>query len=195
MIKKICALAIACMVPSLHGQTSCSWLEIKPGYFFFSNNTLRKIYHGGFEIQGSGTFPVSEIFALYGSVGYLRTSGKSLEGNQKTSISQVPLDLGLRLIADLGQCTKGYLSIGPRYFIFHQRNDSIYVNRKIDRTGVGFFINAGVNFIKKDCFLLGIFGEYAVEQKSFESLMPNVYGRHDVQIGGFTVGASFGITF
>ena len=195
MIKKICALAIVCAMPSLHGQISCAWLEIKPGYFFFANHTLRKIYNGGFEIQGSVTYPLCGMIALYGSLGYVHVKGKSLGGNQKTSISQIPLDGGIRAIVDVGECVKGYLSIGPRFFHFHQHNNSTYVNRDIRKNGFGFFINGGCNFIKSDCVLLGVFGEYAFEQKSFKSAIPNVYGRRDLQVGGFTFGASVGFTF
>lgn len=196
MIKKICALAIACVMPSLYAETSCAWLEIKPGYFFFSNHTLRKIYHhGGFEIQGSASYQLWEMLALYGSLGYLHVNGKSLQGDQKTSIFQIPLDVGLRAIADFDECIKGYLSIGPRFFYFHQHNDSTYVNRNIHRGGVGFFLNGGCNFIKNDRFLLGVFGEYAFERESFKSKIPNVYGIPNVQIGGFTFGASVGFVF
>ena len=197
MTKKLCALAIACVMPLIAAQTSCGWLEIKPGYFFFSNHSMHKIYHhGGFEIQGSATYPLwCDIIALYGSIGYLHVKGRSLNECQKTSISQVPFDLGLRAIADINECVQGYLSIGPRFFYFHQHNDSIYVDRNIRQTGAGFFVNGGVNFIQHDCFLLGIFGEYAFEKASFTSTRPNVYGRHDIQIGGFTFGASLGFEF
>jgi hypothetical protein len=196
MIKKICALLITCVVPALHAEISCAWLEIKPGYFFFTNQTLRKIYNGGFEIQGSVSYPLYKMIALYGSLGYFKVNGRSLGGNQKTSISQVPVDLGLRAVADLDKCIKGYLSIGPRYFYFHQHNDSIYVNRDIRRSGLGFFINGGFNFIKNDGFLLGVFGEYAFERLSFNCCtIPNIYGRQNVQVGGFTFGASIGFAF
>ncbi len=197
MIKKICTLTIAitCIIPSLHGQISYAWLEIKPGYFFFSNHLLRKIYHGGFEIQGSGTYPLCPAIALYGSLGYLQVKGRSLGGHQKTVISQIPIDIGVRTITHLSECIKSYLSIGPRFFYFHQHNDSTFVDRNIRRNGFGFFINGGCNFIKNDCFLFGIFGEYAFEQKSFKSTMPNVYGRQDIQVGGFTFGGSVGFEF
>src|ERR1700735_2529405 len=110
MIKKICALlTIACIMPLLHAEiyyytescakNRCAWLEIKPGYFFFTDQTLRKIYHGGFEIQGSASYLLCEIIALYGSLGYLHVNGKSLQGDQKTSIFQIPVDIGLRAIA------------------------------------------------------------------------------------------------
>lgn len=195
MIKKIHVLAIACVMPLLPLEKSSLWLEIKPGYFFFSNHTLRKIYHGGFEIQGSASYLLCEMLALYGSVGYLQVKGKSLHGCQKTSISQVPIDLGLRVISELCEYLDGYLTIGPRYFHFHQHNDSSYVNRNISRNGLGFFINGGCNFITYDYFSLGIFGEYAFEQKSFKCSSPNIYGRKNVQIGGFTFGASLGLEF
>lgn len=180
---------------SLYAEITQTWLEIKPGYFFFANQTLGKIYHGGFEIQGSLSYPLWEMIALYGSLGYLQVKGRSLQGNQKTSIFQVPLDIGLRIVADLNECANGYLSIGPRYFYFRQHNDSIYVNRNICRNGLGFFINGGCNFVKNEYFLLGIFGEYAFEQLSFNSMIPNVYGRQNMQVGGFTFGASIGFVF
>lgn len=195
MIKKIYILAIVCITPSLHAKTSCAWLEIKPGYFFFSNHTLRKIYHGGFEIQGSVTYRLCRTIALYGSLGYLRVKGRSLEGNQKTSIAQIPLDLGLRAVADVTDCVKAYLSIGPRYFHFHQHNDSNFVDKNVRLNGLGFFINGGCNFIKNECFLFGAFGEYAFERKSFKSKCPNVCGVPNVKIGGFTIGASLGFVF
>lgn len=195
MIKKICVLAVACIMPSIHAKTSSTWLEIKPSYFFFTNHTLRKIYHGGFEIQGSVSYPLCDMIDLYGSLGYLQVRGKSLQGNQKTSIYQIPVDVGLRAIAHLSKCVKGYLSIGPRYFYFHQHNDSTSVNRNIRRSGAGFFINSGCNLIRNDRFLLGIFGEYAFERRSFKSTIPNVYGRKNVQVGGLNFGGSVGLAF
>lgn len=195
MIKKICFLAIACIAASLNGQTNSAWLEIKPGYFFFANHILRKIYHGGFEIQGSVTSPINGTIAWYSSIGYIHAKGKSLGDNQKTSISQVPLDLGFRAIADVSESAKAYLSAGPRFFYFHQRNDSTFVPAHVRKNGFGLFVNGGYNYISCNGFLFGIFGEYAFEQKSFTSTIPNVQGRSDLQIGGFTFGASVGFEF
>lgn len=183
------------MIPALYGQIESGWLEIKPGYFFFANHTLRKIYHGGFEIQGSATYPLCGMIAWYSSIGYIHAKGKSLGDNQKTSISQVPLDLGFRAIVDLSECTKAYLTAGPRFFYFHQRNDSTFVPENIRTNGFGFFINSGCNYISCNGWLFGIFGEYAFQQKSFTSTVPNVQGRSDLQIGGFTFGASVGFEF
>jgi hypothetical protein len=197
MIKKIGTLivGIACIMPAISAQNSNVWLEIKPGYFFFANHTLGKIYHGGFEIQGSLSCPIDRMIALYSSIGYLHVKGKSLGDNQRTTISQVPLDLGIRAIVDVADYAKSYLTIGPRFFYFHQRNDSTFVNRNIRRNGFGFFINGGCNFIHHERMFLGIFGEYGFQQKSFSSTIPNVNGRKDLQVGGFTFGLSLGFMF
>ncbi len=197
MIKKIYAfaIAVACIMPSLNAHNSDVWLEIKPGYFFFANHTLRKIYHGGFEIQGSLSYQLDGRIALYSSIGYLHVKGRSLGDNQKTSISQVPIDLGVRAIFDVRSNIQSYLTIGPRFFYFHQRNDSTFVDKNVRRNGFGFFINGGCNFIQNDQFFFGIFGEYGFQQKSFSSTMPNVFGRRDLQVGGFTLGASLGFMF
>lgn len=195
MIRKIYIFIIACMMPALHAHNTASWIEIKPGYFFFANHTMRKIYHGGFEIQGSLTYTLDRMIGLYSSIGYVHVKGKSLGAHQKTSISQVPIDLGARAIIDVCECVKGYLTIGPRFFYFHQRNYSSFVDPNIRRNGFGFFINGGCNFIQNDYLFLGIFGEYGFQQKSFSSTIPNVFGRKDLQIGGFTFGASIGFMF
>ncbi len=195
IIKKICTLAVICIISSLNASTSRPMLEIKPGYFFFSNHTLRKIYHGAFEIQVSGSYPLQHWLALYTSLGYLHAKGISLQGNLKTSMWQVPLDLGLRATAHFNECIKGYFSIGPRYFHFHQHNDSSHVPQNIGKDGAGFFINSGLHVIAHDYFILGIFGEYGYEHKSFISTTPNVYGKPHFPIGGFTFGVSLGIGF
>lgn len=195
MTKKIHTLALACLMASFYVSASGPMLEVKPGYFFFSNHTLRKIYHGGFEIQASGSYPLQHWLALYASLGYVQAKGRSLQGNQKTSMWQVPVDLGIRATAHFNEYIKGYFSIGPRYFHFHQHNDSAYVTQNISKNGGGFFINSGLNVLAGDCCILGLFGEYGFEQKSFTSTTANVYGIGTLPLGGFTFGVSLGIGF
>lgn len=188
-------MAIASIAPALYALNDSTWIEIKPGYFFFANHTLRKIYHGGFEIQSSITYPINQTIAWYSSIGYIHAKGRSLGDDQKTSITQMPLDLGFRAIADVREYTKAYLSAGPRFFYFHQRNDSTFVPPSVHTNGFGFFINGGCNYVSTRGFLFGVFGEYAFEQKSFRSTILNLQGRKDLQIGGFNFGASIGFMF
>lgn len=180
---------------SLSGQFLDRWLEIKSGYFRFSNDTLHSMYKGGYTIQGSLSYPVHNALAIYGSLGCMHTKGTSLQGEQITSILKVPFDVGLQVRAQMSQRLQSYVSFGPRYFYFRQHNTSTYVPNEIDKKGLGFFINAGCHFIKNERWIMGIFGEYGFERKSFIATATNLYGMQNVQIGGFTFGASIGLVF
>lgn len=172
------------------------WFEIKPSYFFFSASPLKNIYDdGGFEVQGSVSAPFCKYLDFYGSIGYRQAWGHALNSCEKTSLTVVPIDIGLKPIFNF--CERFYYSfaIGPRFFYFYQRNHSPYVDCKIHSGGVGLFVNTGFNVLLADCLLLGIFGEYSDEKKKNCPQAPHVYSNGRVQMGGFAFGISLGYAF
>jgi hypothetical protein len=196
MNKKIVLFsALLCMLVQCAFGTS-SWLEMKPSYFFFSASPMKHIYdNGGFQIQGSVSVPICNYFDLYGSVGHRTVHGRALNSCEKTNLTVMPIDIGLKPIFKLCERLSYFAAIGPRVFRFHQHNRSPYVDCKINGTGVGLFINAGFNAIVKNCLLLGVFGEYSYEKKKVCPKMTNVFSNGSVQIGGFAFGASIGYAF
>jgi len=172
------------------------WFEIKPSYFFFAASPMNDIYnHGGFEIQGSASAPLCKHLDIYSSAGYRKAWGHALNTCEKTSLSVIPIDIGLKPIFNF--CERFYYSfaIGPRFFYFHQRNNSPYVDCSISNAGVGFFANTGFNVLLADHFVLGIFGEYSYEKKTIYPTKPNVYSNGSLQMGGFAFGISLGCAF
>lgn len=171
-------------------------VEVKPSYFFFSQSLLRRIYHhGGFEIQGAASYRLCHWLALYASIGYRHVRGRALNTGEKTSLREIPLDLGLKPTFEIGECVDYYFAFGPRIFPIHQHNDSQFVDKNLHRTGVGLFVNSGFNFHPLDHLSIGFFGEYSYERKSFKSSMPFVFGKKHVQVGGFAWGVSVGYAF
>jgi len=171
-------------------------IVIKPSYFFFSASPMKHIYHhGGFEIQASVSGSCCDYFDLYGSVGCRKAWGRALNTCEKTSLTVVPIDIGIK--PTLNFCGRFYyfFAIGPRFFYFHQHNNSPYVDRIINGGGVGLFVNTGFNVQLTDCFLLGIFGEYSYEKKTVCPKKPNVLSNGSIQIGGFAFGVSLGYVF
>jgi hypothetical protein len=84
---------------------------------------MRSIYDkGGIDLQISGSYPIWRWIQIYGSVEYLERHGRSLKGHQKTSIWEVPLSLGAKLVAQIDPWAHYYLTIGPRYFFVHGHN-------------------------------------------------------------------------
>jgi hypothetical protein len=138
---------------------------------------------------------LSNHLDAYGSIGYRQAQGHALNTFEKTSLSVIPVDLGLKPVFDFAQCWNYFFAVGPRYFYLHQQNNSPYVDYTIDGSGIGFFVNTGLNVVLADAFLLGIFGEYSYEKKGSYSNTSNVFSNGSIQIGGIAFGLSIGYAF
>jgi len=170
-------------------------LEVKNGYFFFTDSKMRKVYdQGGWDLQLSGSYPIWRWLQVYGSVEYLQRHGKSLKGHQKTSIWEVPLSLGLKSVITIRSEVQYYITLGPRYVFVHQHNDSSYVDKNVSNSGIGGFVNTGFNFILRRHFLIDVFGEYSFAKIRFHPDKKQVQGR-SVQVDGLTFGLGLGYAF
>ena len=174
--------------------------EFKTGYFTFSNSKMRKIYdRGGLDIQLCASYPLCNLASrwtlnAYGALEYFQRSGKSINGNQKTSIWSIPVNIGLKQVYAINARLQYYFAIGPRYFYIHQHNRSPFVYRNRSRNGIGFFVNTGFNYVFCDHFVLDIFGEYSYGKVHFHGGRSRVYTRN-IQTGGFTFGGGLGYEF
>ena len=100
-------------------------LEVKGGYFFFSEHKLREIYNkGGEDIQLSFSYAFLRKLQLYGSVEYLERHGRSLNSHQRTRIREIPISLGLKAVFPIHSKIDYYFTLGPRYFFVHIKNKS-----------------------------------------------------------------------
>lgn len=175
-------------------------IEVKAGYFFFSDSKMRKVYDkGGFDIQLCASYPIWDLncgwtINAYGAVEYFSRSGQSINGHQKTSLWSIPVNIGLKPVYLINSNMQYYFAIGPRYFYIHQHNNSSYVDKNKSRNGLGFFINTGFNYILCDHFVIDIFGEYSYAKMHFHGGNSHVYTRN-IQTGGFTFGGGLGYEF
>lgn len=175
-------------------------LEVKTGYFFFSDPTLRKVYNkGGFDIRVSGSYPLwSPIrkwtLNAYGAIEYFERSGNSIHEEQNTSLWSLPVTVGINPVYAISNNFRYYFATGPRYFYIHQHNQSSYVYSNKSRNGIGFFVNTGFYYLLCNHIAIDIFGEYSYGETRFHSKKSGVYTR-TTQVGGFTFGTGFGYEF
>lgn len=175
-------------------------IEVKTGYFFFTHSKMRKVYDkGGWDIQLASSYPLwnpTDRFSLnaYAAVEYFHCEGQSLQGDQKTSLWAVPINIGFKPVFVICPEAQYYFTLGPRYFYIHQHNNSCDVDKNKSRNGVGFFMNTGFDFLLKSCFAFTIFGEYAYAKTHFHSEKTGVYTRN-IQVSGFTLGGGLGYAF
>lgn len=201
--KKIALLSVLfCTLTQYASEGSCtnadltSWLEIKPSYFFFTACPMNTVYNnGGFEVQGSASVPVCKYLDMYGSIGYRKVQGHALNSCSKTSLTVIPIDVGIKPIFNFCEHYYYFFAVGPRYFYFSEHNQSPYVDCKINDIGIGLFVNTGCNVLIADHFLLGIFGEYSYEKKKICPSKSHVFSNGSVQMGGFAFGISLGYAF
>jgi hypothetical protein len=201
-------LAIATTLSATKG--SCSELtpccfsrplfEVKTGYFVFSDSKMRKVYdRGGWDIQLCGSYPLWNLTSrwtlnAYGAVEYFHRSGKAINGDQKTSLWSVPVNIGLKPVYAISANTQYYFAVGPRYLYIHQHNHSSYVYKNQSSNELGFFINTGFDYVLCDQLVIAIFGEYSYAKMHSHSGKSRVYTRN-IQIGGFTFGGGLGYEF
>lgn len=184
-----------CRNPSSSSDLAKPVLEVKAGYFFFSDALMRKIYdNGGLDVQISGSYPRWRWLQIYGSVEYQELHDRSLNGHQKTLIWIIPVSLGLKPVIKISRKIQYYFTLGPRYFFLHQHNDSSYVKRNLSRRGLGGFVNTGCNFFPRRHLLIDVFWEYSFEWTHVHSFNNNVY-RRKIQVGGFSFGGGIGYSF
>lgn len=182
-------------------QTTLPSFEVKTGYFFFSNSTMRKVYDkGGLDLQLCASYPFWDLATrwtlnAYGAIEYFHRTGKSLNNHQRTSIWSVPINLGLKPVYEINEQLQYYFALGPRYFYIHQHNNSSYVKKHRSRNGLGLFVNTGFNYLLCDGFLIDIFGEYSYAKMHLRSSKNSAVYTKSIQIGGFTLGCGVGHEF
>ncbi len=175
-------------------------IEVKTGYFFFSDSKMRKVYDsGGLDVQLCGSYPLcnptcSWTLNAYGAVEYFQRSGKSIHGHQRTELWSVPVNIGIKPVYAINDNMQYYFAIGPRYFYIHQHNHSSFIYKNKSRNGVGFFVNTGINYLLCDHFVIDIFGEYSYAKTHFHGNKSRVYTRN-IQIGGISFGGGIGYEF
>jgi hypothetical protein len=170
-------------------------LEVKAGYFFFSDPKMRKIYdQGGLDVQLCVSSPVWKWLQIYGSIEFFKKEGRTLNAHEKVNIWEIPLSVGLKPVARIASWIHYYATLGPRYFFVHAYTSSPYLNKRMSDNGLGGFVNTGFNFFPYRGLFIDIFGEYSYKRMHFHSGQTNVSGSR-AQVGGFTFGGGLGYAF
>ncbi len=150
-------------------------------------------------MQLCGIYPIKDLTCrwslnAYAAVEYFQRSGKSINGNQKTFLWSIPINVGLKSVYMINAKTQSYCAIGPRYLYMHQHNNSPFVYRSKSGNAMGFFVNMGLNHVLSYRFVIDIFGEYSDAKMHFHGRKPDVYTR-SIQVGGFSFGGGLGYEF
>lgn len=176
-------------------------LELKAGYYGFSDTHLREIYgKGALDIGGSFAFPIWGPFNCYGSAEWIYKKSKIRTRPERIEISIVPICLGIQYEYRISSSIDWYLSLGPTFFFYHQRHHRPTIANRLDKNGFGGFANTGLLFYFTPHFALDFFAEYFYRKVRYQKLeIDAIFLRQfpglEIEIGGLAVGAGLGYDF
>ena len=174
-------------------------VEVKAGYFFFTDSKLNKIFHNeGEDVQLSVSLPFANFgcweLDVYGSFEFWERTGRSLHGLQNTRFQGYPISIGFKPVLWITSHAQLYSTVGPRYVVTHVHNFSDYVDKHLVRGGFGVFANLGYLYTLSNCLTFDLFGEYSYVPVSYHTRKTNVMA-HTIHVGGFTFGGGLGYRF
>lgn len=141
--------------------------EVRVSYFQFNESILREIYSSTVNTQLGLNYGLCNCLYGFGSVGYFSKEGSSLGEEDRTEITVVPLNLGLKFFLPF-KTLEGNLFIeaGGTFYHVSIHNDSDFVLRKVYRNGVGGFVGVGALWRLWKSFYIDIFSDYSYRQTS-----------------------------
>jgi hypothetical protein len=168
-------------------------VDITFGYLFFGNAKARRVYNtGGENITISGSYPVYDIWHVFGSAGYWERSGRTLHYHHKLRLEAIPISIGIKPVMTLGCNVDCYFTLGPRYFFLKEHMRCPEGARNVNKSTVGAFVGTGFLFIPCDGCTFDIFAEYSY----FGSKIPCGGCIHHEYINNFNcISANIGIGY
>lgn len=170
-------------------------IEVKAGYFFFTDSKMRKVFNqGGLDLQVALSYPLWKWAQIYLAGERVEKKGRAVHCQNRTHFWDYMASLGLKGVVCVSPKTQWYLTVGPRYFYVHVHNNSPHVDRKLNRSTVGGFVGTGFNFFPIEHLAIDVFGEYSYGRINFNANKGHVYGETR-QVGGFAFGGGLGYAF
>ena len=181
-------------------------LEARASYFYPTAKEFRNIYHNaGVDYQLTGSFPVyygNDVWLqgldVWAAVDYFHKTGHTTGLHDKTSIRIVPITLGLKyFFPALGTKipVNFYIASGMKYFFVHTHNDSSFLKKNVNKSGMGGVFEAGftTTFVKH--LVLDVFAAYSLKTLSAPSISKPVVETTSFNISNLNVGLGLGYKF
>lgn len=172
-------------------------VEFKPSYFIPQDSTMRDIYSHGFAYSLEGSVQAKNNIYGWTSVSYFEKSGKSQGGNDSTKVTIVPIALGIKYIYTIPNPGNihVYLGGGVTASYFHVENDYPSIIEKHSSWGGGLILKSGLLVDLTKFLFFDLFVDYSYAYLTFRQCMTNDIRRHNVNIGGVSLGLGLGLRF
>ena len=142
-------------------------IEFRPNYFHPLSSHFRTLFSGGIDYQLTISCPVywgenawMRGINIFAAGDYYSRNGHSTFMKNKTSISIVPVTLGLKyFFPALGDPipVTFYVASGMKYYFVHTHNKSHFVQKNIHVNGMGGMVESGVIAVFREHLVFDLF--------------------------------------
>lgn len=172
-------------------------IEGKAAYYHPSATRFHRIYGDAALVGAEITVPMKGNFKLFIEADYFEKEGTVIEGNDRTHIEMIPLNIGVKYFipSDI-DCLDLYIAAGLQNTFVEIHDHSNFVRKHLSENGFGAIFKGGVVYYFSGNFFLDLFVNYATNtirhSRSFRAgvipLKANVSGVS----AGLGVGYHFG---
>ncbi len=180
-------------------------IEFRPSYFYPLSNHFRKIFSGGVDYQLTVSCPVYwgqnervRGISLFAAADYFSKDGHSTYLKDKTSITIVPVTLGVKyFFPPLGECVpvNVYVASGMKYYFVHTKNHSDYVKKRVNVNGMGGMIEVGAIGVVREHFVLDLFVSSSFRCFGAPSISSDTVESTGINVSSINAGGGVGYRF
>ena len=184
---------LASLTGSVEAYFSQCQPELRVGFFRPTEKKFRKIYQNWdalFQVEASTPVYQSQRLYGWGNVGYYYSRGLSLGLRDNTSITLLPLTIGIKRYWCFTPCLSAYLGIGGGGTYVRICDDNPDVVKHTNRMAWGGVLKSGINYQIGKSVFIDLCLDYSYMQLS-------VHGksRNDADVGGLILGFGAGMFY
>lgn len=168
--------------------------EIRAAYNYETDHLTRDIYGSGALYNFEFNLKIDEHSMPFVSLGYLHQNGKSLGGNDSTTLNLIPIDIGYKYVF-LTKNIQPYLGLAMDISYIHLKNESPYVQKTQTTWGVGIKPKSGVLFFPTERFFIDLFLDYTYLPVSFSQDGKLLVYNKKVDLSSLSIGGGVGYKF
>jgi hypothetical protein len=165
-------------------------IKIRAAGLYPQGSLTRDIY-GNFLPEGSLEYDYSRChnYAFFINGAYARKGGHSIGKSHHTTMTLVPVTVGINALPGNFSWWHPYLGIGLGAAYAHFHNSDVYVREKRSYVGFASLFQVGMEFDVTQCFFFDLFLDYRFNWFGFNQNQWNTL------IGGVDFGGGIGFSF
>jgi outer membrane protein len=174
-------------------------VEARVAYYHPTSKKVRHIYSEGvadYQLEISKGLGCN--WRVWAGVSGFSKEGRSIGFHNRTRLSLVPVNLGVKYVYPIMCDTKLYVGAAVCYSFLNIKDHSYYVHEHTSKGNWGGLIQLGLYYNIWDCLYLDVFADYYFQRFHFShsNYSYDYYvERHNLDMSGYKVGAGLGFSF